>query len=613
MKTFRTAALSSCLALVLFAARDGRAATPPSGSVTSTTTASWDFAPVVAGQFTDTGIEEVCPPGVCDNYDLTITLPQPAAQFYVNNTATLTLHYEWTSTQPTDMDVFAFAPNGAKYGPGSPDGLVTGPGSADIVVGDPVEGVWHVRETAALVPVPTAAHATATLTVAARTSPPTPRIPPGAARYQNYPADDQMAPALGSTSNGAHGAGEPSIGVNWKTGATFIQAGNHTLRAIFDDSVSPARVTWADKRSPFARVSLDPILWADSQTGRVFESQLNGACSMTSYTEDDGESWLLSQGCGTPAGPDHQTIGGGNFAAPRPAVTTYPHAIYYCSQGVVTAVCARSDDGGLTFGPGVPIYNLTQCGGLHGHIRISPDGTAYVPNEDCTDATGVARPAVVVSNDNGLTWSIRTIARAKSSRPGGDPSAAAGAGNTLYVGYVNFDGHPNVAISRDHGLTWSKPFDAGAGYGIQNAEFAEVIAGDDDRAAFAFLGTPTPGDDQSSGFNGVWHMYVAMTYNGGKSWVTTDITSADPVQRGCIWNGGGSNACRNLLDFNDITTDRIGRVLIGFADGCTGSCVNDPTANASFGPASAQDALATIARQVSGKTLFRAYDGVLPR
>ena len=525
----------------------------------------------------------------------------------------MTLHYEWTSNQPTDMDVFAFAPNGAKYGPGSPDGLVTGPGYADIVVSDPVEGVWHVRETAALVPVPTAAHATATLTVGTRTSPPTPRIPPSAARYTNYPADDQMAPALGSTTNGAHGAGEPSVGVNWKTGATFIEAGNHTLRAIFDDSVSPAKVTWADKRSPFARVSLDPILWADSSTGRVFESQLDGACSTTSYTEDDGETWFLSQGCGTPAGPDHQTLGGGNFATPQPAVTTYPHAIYYCSQGVVTAVCARSDDGGLTFGPGVPIYNLTQCGGLHGHIRVSPDGTAYVPNEDCTDAAGVQRPAVVVTNDNGLTWNVRTISRAKSSRPGGDPSAAAGASNTLYVGYVNYDGHPNIAISRDHGLTWSKPFDAGAGYGIQNAEFAEVIAGDDDRAAFAFLGTPTPGDDQSSGFNGVWHLYVATTYNAGKTWVTADITPADPVQRGCIWNGGGSNPCRNLLDFNDITVDRIGRVLIGYADGCTGSCVDDPTANASFGPASAQDALATIARQASGKTLFRAYDGTLPK
>src|SRR5207244_7591771 len=60
-----------------------------------------------------------------------------------------------------------------------------------------------------------------------------------------------------------------------------------SLRAIFD---SAGNATWADKRSPFARASLDPILWADSAQGRVFESQLDGACSTTSFTEDDGET-----------------------------------------------------------------------------------------------------------------------------------------------------------------------------------------------------------------------------------------------------------------------------------------------------------------------------------
>jgi hypothetical protein len=81
------------------------------------------------------------------------------------------------------------------------------------------------------------------------------------------------------------------------------------------------------------------------------------------------------------------------------------------------------------------------------------------------------------------------------------------------------------------------------------------------------------------------------------------------VQRGCIWNQGGSNPCRNLLDFNDITVDKFGRVLVGYADGCTGTCVNDATQNASTGPANAQDALATIARQVGGRGLFAVLDG----
>jgi hypothetical protein len=149
----------------------------------------------------------------------------------------------------------------------------------------------------------------------------------------------------------------------------------------------------------------------------------------------------------------------------------------------------------------------------------------------------------------------------------------------------------------------------GTPFGIQNTEFAEVIAGDDNRAAFAFLGTGTPGDTQSADFPGVWHLYVAFTYDSGRTWTTVDTTPSDPVQRGCIWNKGGSNACRNLLDFNDITVDRVGRVLVGYADGCTGTCVTDPTQNASHGPSSAQDALATIARQVGGRGLFAAFDG----
>ena len=79
------------------------------------------------------------------------------------------------------------------------------------------------------------------------------------------------------------------------------------------------------------------------------------------------------------------------------------------------------------------------------------------------------------------------------------------------------------------------------------------------------------GDTQSADFLGVWHLFVAFTYDGGRTWITANATPSDPVQRGCIWNQGGSNPCRNLLDFNDITTDAFGRVLVGYADGCTGA------------------------------------------
>jgi hypothetical protein len=447
--------------------------------------------------------------------------------------------------------------------------------------------------------------------------------PPDCAGSQQPPSC--ITPSTGSTTSGYNGAGEPSIGVDWKTGEVFIEAGNHTLRVTFNDSLKPASAFWEDKRSPFARVSLDPILFTDDGhfggTNRTFSSQLNGVTSELSFTDDDANNWLPTQGSGQPAGVDHQTVGGGPYAAPLPATrTTYPHAIYYCSQDIAAAFCSRSDDGGLTFGPGIPIYTFTTvngvdlpvapgtCGGLHGHVRVSPDGTAYVPNKSCMDANGVSRIGVAVSTDNGLSWSVRTVPDSKSISPGSDPSVAAGANNTIYLGYVNTDGHAKIATSADRGLHWSKSKDAGTPFGVQNAEFAEVMAGDDNRAAFAFLGTQTSGDTQSADFLGVWHLYVAFTDDTGRIWTTVDATPSDPVQRGCIWNGGGSNPCRNLLDFNDMTVDKTGRVLVGYADGCTGSCVTDPTQNATSGPATAQNALATIARQVGGRGLFKVFD-----
>ena len=98
-------------------------------------------------------------------------------------------------------------------------------------------------------------------------------------------------------------------------------------------------------------------------------------------------------------------------------------------------------------------------------------------------------------------------------------------------------------------------------------------------------------------------MYVATTYDRGAHWTTVDTTPSDPVQRGCIWNNGGGNPCRNLLDFNDITLDKTGRVMVGFAKGCVGACVtsNLVTDNTLV-------KVGAVIRQQSGRGLFAAYD-----
>jgi hypothetical protein len=397
----------------------------------------------------------------------------------------------------------------------------------------------------------------------------------------------------------AGSAGEPSIGADWKTGKILFQAVLETDQVTINPT-NPPTATWV-KVSPITSVAtLDPILFTDSTTGRTFVSELAGVCSLSSFSDNDGASFTPAVGCGVPAGVDHQTIGGGPFAPAAvpvlPPPVGYQHAVYYCSQAIVDASCALSVDGGISYGPAVPIYTLATCGGLHGHIKVGPDGTAYVPNKNCGGAQ-----AVVVSMDNGLTWTVHTIPG--STPADSDPSVAIGSDNTVYFGWHNGNGHPMVAVSRNHGATWSTPQDVGASLGVQNVAFPAMVAGDGDRAALAFLGTTTGGNAQDPlNFTGVWHLFIAHTFSRGSSWTLVDATPNDPVQRGSIClQGTTCGQDRNLLDFIDATVDQQGRVLVGYADGCIGPCV--------IGPPNSFTAVGAIARQATGKGLFRSFDG----
>jgi hypothetical protein len=61
---------------------------------------------------------------------------------------------------------------------------------------------------------------------------------------------------------------------------------------------------------------------------------------------------------------------------------------------------------------------------------------------------------------------------------------------------------------------------------------------------------------------------------------------------------------RNLLDFNDITMDGRGRVLVAYTDGCVDKCVGDPKQ-----PSTASQDM--VLRQSGGLGLLAAFDGQL--
>jgi hypothetical protein len=106
-------------------------------------------------------------------------------------------------------------------------------------------------------------------------------------------------------------------------------------------------------------------------------------------------------------------------------------------------------------------------------------------------------------------------------------------------------------------------------------------------------------------FEGVWYLYVSFTYDGGKTWTTVNATPDEPVQRGCIAPGGGASPCRNMLDFNDMTVDKQGRVIVAYTDGCHDACKTDPT----YPPKRTRHA--ALVRQTCGLGLFSAYDEAL--
>src|SRR5882724_1557090 len=481
------------------------------------------------------------------------------------------------------------------------------------------------------------------------TSTVTATAPPGTPRFFSYMSPQGVADS----------SGEPSIGSNWTkeaishnhnvngsinnipNGGTSLYFGGFSpamAKVTWDDCSSPAGALWENKPLLSANTPRgfgDPILFTLHDTGRTFVAQLEGltpAGSTIDITDDDGDHFTPSDGV-IPSDIDHETLGGGPYHSPLPNPgPLYPEAVYYASQSITDARAFRSDNGGLLFSQAAtPMFTIADCAGLHGHVKVSPaDGTVYVPDRGCGGNLPfheASKQAVAVSEDNGLTWSVRLVSTSTgngeednpadgSHQTKSDPSLGVATDGTLYFGYQANDGHPHIAVSTDKGLTWVSDTDVGAvvvnGGPVLNTIFPEVVAGDPGRAAFAFFGSETGGTNFHCGngedcspappFPGVWYLYEATTFDGGQTWTTQNITPGDPIQRGGICNGG---TCRNLLDFFDATIDKEGRIIVGYEDGCiSAACIN--------GGANDFTAKGVIARQSGGMHMFGAFDPIEP-
>ena len=440
---------------------------------------------------------------------------------------------------------------------------------------------------------------------------------PGKPRFQTF-----TAPAGTSAQSNS---GEFNIGYNPKTGRIMTMNSGPIWRLTPPEVLAAAKpeccdALWEDKSSAVTNTGLDPILWTDQTSGRTFASNSTvGANAVYAYSDDDGDTYTPFGIAAPNGGADHETIGSGPYPAALKTLNVTAlnqgEAVYYCSQDVVgPASCYRSDTLGSTYGASMLAYagnGVTSCGGLHGHLHVAPDGTAWLPVNQCAGLQGGA-----YTTDGGTTWHVFTVPVAVSQTNGADPSIAIDANNTIYYSYVNNEpvatgnppeGHARVQVGHlnttTNVITWTNNVDLGTTHGIVNAAEIEAVGGSAGRAAVGFLGTNVSGDYQALDFSGKWYAFISTTYDGGQTWTTVNSTPNDPVQSLTgVWQQGGGEQDRNLLDFNEITIDKFGRVLYGYSDGCVtvgciaGSTLNDFTA------------YMRVARQIGGKSLFASYD-----
>ena len=335
-------------------------------------------------------------------------------------------------------------------------------------------------------------------------------------------------------------------------------------------------------------VTLDPYIWMDKDTGRLFTIDLTVACSLLSFTDDEGASWITNPlACGRPVN-DHQTFFGGPPATSSPIA--YENVLYYCWNDVATSSCSKSINGGLTFQPtGSPAYQgVTQndegeeelCGGLHGHGVVSPkDGTVFLPREYC------GKPFVAISHDEGVSW--EQVQVANIDHPGGaDPSVDVDAKGNVYYTWIGPDYRVWLTISKNNGVSWGKPMVVSAP-GVREANLPAIDVGDPGKIAIAYMGsensTGRPRGENPTDYTRVtWNGYITMSANvlsGRPVFYSGAVNSRkDPIARGRC----GPGRCGRVFDFIDVEISPDGTPWGAYVDACIEVCAM-PTGAASYG------------------------------
>ena len=436
---------------------------------------------------------------------------------------------------------------------------------------------------------------------AAAAEPPKPENPVGPVAYHGWQydaakefadgAEPQSTPAeydgpplgLRATYIGRKAA-EPTMGVDrngraFFAAADFDGAGGASARTEIwrstDGGSSFHEMTPQAAGQDIPPSTLDPYVYVDQMTNRVFSIDLEAvSASYLSYSDDGGETWQASA-MSAPGVNDHQTFFSGPPPKGNPLISSMTGSvIYYCVNALTYVACSYSDDGGQTFRPTAQQVTPGCFGCQTGHGIVDPDGRAIIPKGRIAgvEIPEEFRPSVIISDNGGLSWHEHFVADAPFSSSRHTAVASDKAGNLYYVWYDDKHKLPYLAISRDHGETWGKPIMV-APPGVHDANFPMVAAGETGRVAISFPGSSVndPADETRP-----WHAWVAVSTNAlDEKPLFVAAPANDP--RDPIHRGTCDNRCAGMYDFLDLqVSPKDGTTWATFTDTCTGGnkCVS---------------------------------------
>lgn len=381
---------------------------------------------------------------------------------------------------------------------------------------------------------------------------------------------------------------EPTLGIDKKGTLYYTASSGVTNVDVWKSKDSGKKWTLASPTLPGTEakshlLTLDPYIYVDESTGRIFNIDLTVACSYLSYSDDGGATWITNPiACGRPIN-DHQTLFSGPPAL-SPMTPAYPEVVYYCWNDFGTGTsCSKSLDGGVSWAPGTQAflgYDTSGqgagelCGGFNGHGVVGPDGTVYLPKEYC------GQPWLGISRDEGLTWERVQVANNTTEKRGSDTSIAVDAKGNLYYTYETAKQELYLVTSTDGGKTWSKPAMVGHPK-VNEVTLPTIDVGAPGKIAIAYMGSENSPfrrcgpECEDPDYKGVrWNGYITMTTDAlGKNptFFSGPVNDRkDPIYVGrCDF----SNRCGPVLDFIDVEISPDGTPYGAFVDACLALCL----------------------------------------